>query len=78
MRRQYKFIRLPKETYDKYYSTKCKMENDLQAFTGKKHLKMTMPKVFEAFVNPKVNKHWVEIDLRDLHTLAKLKRGRNL
>lgn len=76
MRRKYKFVRLPEETYQRYANTKAKMENDLRNFTGKKNLTMTMPKVFEAFVNPKVNKSYVEIDLRDLHQLAKTKRGR--
>lgn len=78
MRQQYKFVRLPKETYEKYQRTKLKMENDLREFTGSKNVKMNMPKVFEAFVNPKVNRRWIEIDYADLYALAKLKRGRKL
>ena len=69
MAKQYKFVRMPRETYEKFANKKISMERDIKELTGK-NIKLTMPKVFHLVAN-----HPVEINFSTLVDTAKKKKG---
>ena len=73
MPKKYKIVRMPVETYRRYFNIKCSMENDLKKLTGKPQ-KLTMTKVFKAVVNPQLNENYIQVDLKNLLKLSK-RRG---
>ena len=75
MAKKYYMIRMPSEIYKRYKDTKVKMETDIQKFTGKR-IPLTMPKVFNAVINPEFNHNFIEIDMKKLTDLAKFKKGK--
>lgn len=74
MGRRYVFVRMPKEVYDQYKKIKVKMEVDIQKYYGKR-VPMTMPKVFKAISSPEYNENFIQIDIKNLVSLARKKRG---
>lgn len=74
MGKKYYMIRMPSEIYHKYKNVKIKMEADIKKFTGRR-IPLTMPKVFNAVINPKFNQNFIEVDLGKLSGLAKKNRG---
>jgi len=65
--KKYTFIRIPQETYKKYFDLKVKWETDIKTLTGKS-IKLTMPKVFNGVINPNLIKS-------DLNNLFKEKKN---
>lgn len=74
MVKRYKMIRVPVDVYNRYMNVKTKMELDINRFTGKSNIKMSFPKVLDAFVNPEVNHNWIALDLAKLSNFARKKR----
>jgi len=73
---RYRIVRLPEDVFQKYYNTKLRMETDIQKVTRNPHLRLTMPKVFNAVIDPSLNENFIEIDLLKLSQVARKKRGK--
>lgn len=73
MVKSYKWVRMPTEIYNNYKNVKINMEKDLAKVYGKR-IPLTMPKVFHAIVNPKLNENYIQIELQKLKELAKRRR----
>lgn len=74
MGKTYASIRMPKEIYDLYLDKKLKMETDISNIMGKP-IRLTMPKVFRAIVDPKINENYIQIDKTNLLGLVKEKKN---
>lgn len=75
MAKRYYMVRMPSDIYHKYKNVKTKMEMDIQKFTGRR-IPLTMPKVFNAVINPEFNKNFILVDMKKLTELARTKRGK--
>lgn len=75
MAKKYVFVRMPEDVYNIYKNIKVKMELDIKQITGR-NIPLTMPKVFRAVASPDLNKNFIEVDLKDLVSLAKNRRPR--
>ena len=73
MMKKYKFVRMPNETYDRYYKIKLKMEADIAKLVGRK-IPLPMTKVFKAVASPEFNENFIQIDLPKLVKLAREKK----
>ena len=60
MAQKYKFVRMPRETYDLYKNVQCRMKQDLRKVTGKE-IKLPMTKVFKAVVSPSINENYIQV-----------------
>lgn len=76
MAKKYVFVRMPSEIYEKYGRVQLKMNQDLQRLTGRKDIKLTMPKVFNAVISPSLNDNRIEIDYTKLLKLARQRKGK--
>lgn len=74
MAKKYVFVRMPVKVYNVYKGIKLKMEADIKKVYGRK-VPLTMPKVFHAVASPKYNENFIQVDMKNLINLAKLKRG---
>jgi len=63
MAKTYVFVRMPSDIHAKYKIVKQNMENDLSRVAGKP-IKLTMPRVFNAVIDPRVNENYIQIDLK--------------
>jgi len=64
---RYRLVRLPEEVYKKYYGIKMKMEQDIGS-------PLSMPKVFNALVDPNYNPDLIEINLGKLRDISRKRR----
>ena len=74
--RRYRIVRMPEEIYQKYYGVKLKMESDIRKVTGRQDLRLSMPKVFNTIIDPKMNENFIEVDLFKLSQLSRKKKGK--
>jgi hypothetical protein len=74
--KHYRIVRMPEEIYQKYFGVKLRMESDIRRVTGKQYLKLSMPKVFNAIIDPKLNENFIEVDLLRLSKLSQRKKGK--
>lgn len=65
MAKKYVFVRMPEDIHRKYVIIKGNMENDLSRVAGKQ-IKLTMPKVFNAVIDPRVNENYIQVDLKKM------------
>jgi len=68
MAKRYVMVRMPKDSFDKFYNKKKKMEQDIQSLVGRR-IPLTMPKLWDL-----VSKNPTEITFDNL--LKQTKRGR--
>lgn len=76
MAKKYVFVRMPEEIYQKYTRVQQKMNFDLRKITGRKDIKLTMPKVFNAVISPNLNENCIQVDFSKMIMLAKKKKGK--
>lgn len=74
MAKRYVMLRMPKDIYDRYLGVKQKMESDISRVAGTP-LKLSMPSVFNAVINPELNDNFIEVDLKKLRRLGKKIKG---
>jgi len=67
---RYVMVRMPRPVYDNLCQLKAKMEGDLFK-ANNKQFKLTLPKVINASISPRLNQNFIEIDLNTLKRLSK-------
>jgi hypothetical protein len=70
---KYKFMRVPSPIFNRLKEIQGEMQRDVSFVYGKP-LKLTMPKVLRAITDPKLNRNFIEVNMKDLVVLAKEKQ----
>lgn len=75
MNKEYTMVRMPRSIFEKYKRKQERMNHDLYKLTNNPKVKLSMTKVFNIIVDPKLNENSIEIDLKKMIGLAKKKKG---
>lgn len=73
MVRQYRWVKLPVETYQLYKNIQGQMIKDINLWKGKP-VSIPMTKVFHAVASPKFNENYIQVDLNNLLRFAKKRK----
>lgn len=65
MAQKYVFVRMPVQTYERYFQIRQQMQHDLSHIAGKP-IKIPMTKVFKAIASPEFNENFIQINLKKM------------